>query len=78
MPLLKDTKIKEFYLDKEMMADVHEYLVQFLRETAIDKVFSRKDVSAIAEANEIIDEAFAKLDEIFGSKPKKKIINEAR
>lgn len=62
-----------------MRVNVHGYLIAFLREEAIKKVFDKEDTSAVAEAKEVIDKAFEEMDYMFQSKPKKKPeLNEAR
>lgn len=71
--------LKEFYQDVETRNNVYEYLVQFLSEQAIKKVFAKEDVSAVAEAKEMIDLAFENMDLIFQGKLKEKELkNEAR
>lgn len=71
--------LQEFYKDTDTKNNVHEYLVEFLRAEAVKKVFEREDVSSVAEAKEMIDKAFEKLDIMFNSKKKsKEQINEAR
>jgi hypothetical protein len=68
-----------FYKDKEGRENVYNYLVEFLEKTAIKKTFAKEDTMAVAEAKEIIDEAFKNLEVMFEPKPKKKEIkNEAR
>lgn len=71
--------LQEFNNDKDTKKNVQEYLIQFLTEKAVKKVFAKEDVSAVAEAKEMIDEAFDNLELLF--KPKRKIkksVNEAR
>lgn len=71
--------LQEFYKDKETRENVHEYLIQFLREEGVRKIFDKQDVNAVAEAKEIIDKAFENMSLLFSPKVKgKKIINEAR
>ena len=68
-----------FYKDKEGRENVYNYIVDFLEKTAIKKTFAKEDTMAVAEAKEIIDEAFKNLEVMFEPKPKKKEIkNEAR
>jgi len=69
----------EFYKDTATKENVLHYLVQFLEEEAVKKVFNKEDVSAVAEAKEVIDKAFDNMDYIFGAKvAKKEQTNEAR
>lgn len=58
----------EFYNDKETRENVHNYLTEFLKEEAVKKVFDREDVSAVAEAKEMIDKAFENIDNMFTKK----------
>ena len=68
-----------FYKDKEGRENVYNYLVEFLEKTAIKKTFAKEDTKSVAEAKEIIDEAFKNLEVMFEPKPKKKELkNEAR
>lgn len=69
----------EFYNDKDTKNNVHEYLVMFLKEEATRKVFAKEDVSAVAEAKEMIDKAFEHMDVMFSKKvDNKPPKNEAR
>ena len=71
--------LQEFYNDKATKENVHLYLIEFLESEAVRKVFNKEDVSAIAEARDVIDRAFENLDDLFQSKVKKKEqINESR
>lgn len=68
-----------FYNDKDTKDNVHNYLIDYLEKEAISRVFDREDVSAVADAKEIIDKAFDNLETLFKSKvEKKEPINEAR
>lgn len=65
--------------DKEALKEVQNYLVAFLKEFGINKMFKGEDTKAVGEAKIILDEAFDNLDTLFGPKPKKrKIKNESR
>ena len=69
----------EFYQDKDTRENVHNYLVEFLKEEAVRKLFNKEDVSAVAEAKEMIDKAFENMNIIFAKKEtSKQPINEAR
>lgn len=70
--------LQEFYANKELRNNVHEYLVQYLRDKAVTMVFERGNTDAIADAKEVVDDAFANLEVMFASKPKKRTINETR
>lgn len=69
----------EFYQDTDTKNNVHSYLVDFLKEEAVRKVFDRENVESVAEAKEMIDKAFENMDVIFKPKQENKPqINEAR
>jgi hypothetical protein len=69
----------EFWKDSSTRDNVHEYLVQYLKDEAVRMLMDKEDVIGIAEAKEFIDKAFDNMDLLFESKPKsKKIINESR
>lgn len=71
--------LHDFYLNEGMREEVRQYLLKFLTEKAIEKVFAQEDTKAIAEAKEVIDEAFNNLEIIFQKKlESKEIKNEAR
>ncbi len=73
------TSLLQFYNDKDTKENVYNYLIQELEKEAIKRVFEKEDVSAVADAKEIIDNAFANLEVLFDKKAeKKKPINEAR
>lgn len=69
----------EFWSDKDTKNNVHKYLIEYLEQEAIKKVFAREDVTAVADAREIIDHAFDHMDVMFESKPKENLsINQSR
>lgn len=72
--------IRELYnRDKEALLEVQNYLIAFLKEVGLKKMFAGEDVKAVGEAKVILDEAFDNLDTLFGAKPKKrKVKNESR
>ena len=71
--------LQDFWMNKAIKNEVQDYLVSFLKEEALRKLFDKEDVSAVAEAKEMIDKAFENLDVIFQAKSEKKdVVNEAR
>lgn len=64
--------LEEFYRNEAMREDVHTFLLKYLEQRAVEKVFDRQDTSAIAEAREMIDGAFVLLGEAFAPNVKKK------
>lgn len=77
--MLNMKSLQEFYQDTTTKDNVHSYLIDFLKEEAVRKLFDKEDVSAVAEAKEMIDKAFENMDVIFRPKLEaKEQINEAR
>ncbi len=75
----KPIPLYEFWKDKPTKDNVHLYLIECLEQEALRKLFNKEDVSAIAEAKEMIDMAFDKMDILFENKVgKKNQVNEAR
>lgn len=72
--------LRELYnRDKEALQEVQNYLIAFLKEYGLVKMFKGEDVKGVGEAKTILDEAFDNLDTLFGAKPKKKKVkNESR
>jgi len=71
--------LKDFYLNEGMREEVRLYLLKFLTDKALVKVFAQEDTKAIAEARDVIEEAFNHLEVIFLKKSEaKEIINESR
>ena len=71
--------LKDFFLNETMRNEVKAYLIDFLREQAIEKAFAKEDTSAIAEAKEVLDKAFENLEVLFAPKSEgKEPVNEAR
>lgn len=62
----------EFYNDKDTKNNVHEYLISYLKEEGIRKLFEKEDVSAVAEAKEMIDKAFENMELMFEKKAERK------
>ena len=60
--------LKDFYLNEGMREEVRAYLQDYLDKKALDKVFAREDTLAMAEASEVIDEAFENLEVLFPRK----------
>ena len=70
--------LRDFYFNEELRNEVHNYLVTFLKERAIEKVFNKEDTKDIAEAKNTIDEAFENLGVLYPQDKRKDSINEAR
>jgi len=71
--------LQEFYRDSGTSENVYNYLIEFLEKEGLKKMFDKEDVSAIAEAKEIIDNAWKNMEIMFDKKPKKKKqVNQSR
>lgn len=74
--------IQELYIEKKTLEEVKNYLTAFLTEEGVKRMFNNEADGCweISAAKTLIDQAFQHLDDLFGSKTKKKknIINEAR
>ena len=57
-------KLYEACQDKQLMKELHGFFVDTLREVGLQKMFDREDVSAVAEAKEILDKAFDDIDSL--------------
>jgi len=57
-----------FYNDKDQKENVYNYLIEELEKEALKRVFAKEDVTAVADAKEIIDEAFENLEVLFNKK----------
>ena len=73
------TSLQQFYNDTDMKENVYNYLIEEMEREAIRRVFNKEDVSAIADAKEVIEKAFYNLEVLFNKKAEtKEQINEAR
>jgi hypothetical protein len=59
-----------FYNNRPEHDAVKAFMIQFLAELAAEKAFKNEPTSGIHEAKVVIDEMFAKLEELFGEKKK--------
>ncbi len=58
--------LKLFYTNEIQREVVREFLVQTLKEMAVERVFDKKAVAGIYEGKKAIDLAFEKLEELYG------------
>ncbi len=66
--------IQEFYKDVQTRDNVKEFLLQHLTEEMVKVGFEKGDTKPIAEAKEIIDGAFEKMETLFRGKIEHKSI----
>lgn len=62
--------LHRFYTDKEMYNEVKKYLIEHLKEVAIENAFKGTDTTGIKEAKIAVDNAFNQLEKEFGEKKK--------
>ena len=71
-------KLNRFTKDKEMMLEVKDYLFNYLKHMALERVFETgKETTGLKEAGEAISQGFDKMEAEFSEKVEKKIINES-
>ena len=71
--------LQEFHSDVATRDNVKEYLIQCVTDEMVRVGFEKGDTKPIAEAKEVIEMAFEKLDIMFASrKEEKEIVNPAR
>lgn len=71
-----NNNVNQFY-NSPMRDDVRSFIMDVLKEETQKKVFSRLDVSGIADAKEILDKAFQLMAAEFEPKKKQEYYNEA-
>lgn len=62
--------LKRFYMDESTREAVLAYLLDCIKQKAVERVLKRGDTNGIADASDIITEAFIGLKEEFGNNPK--------
>lgn len=67
----------KFYISKDKEL-VKGFLVKHLSDMAIDDCFVGKETAWVSKAKNYIEDAFAKLDEIFSSKEEENKLNSSR
>jgi hypothetical protein len=55
-----------FYANENEREAVKEFLINTLKDIAVEKTFNKEDVSGIAEARQLVDKAFDRLSELYG------------
>lgn len=65
--------LQQFHKDVETRDNVKEYLLECLKSKMVEVGFEKGDTKPIAEAKEIIDEAFDKMDIMFRGKIEEKV-----
>lgn len=68
-------KLLEFYNDKPMMIALADFLAAQLKEVALERVFRKQDTTALPDAQEVIERAFAALKNRYDKEPKRLVEN---
>ncbi len=69
--------LQQFQLNETLREAVKAFMVETLRELAVERVMAQKDVKGVYEAQEVIDNAFNKLEELYAEK-KKTVVESSR
>ena len=70
--------IQDFYRNQVMRDAVKQYIDDCFVKEAVEKMFNREDVTHIADAKELLDKAFDRMEMDFGVKKVGNNNNEAR
>ena len=66
-------RLQQFYLDEATREEVKEFMISFLEEKTIEKVFGGSSVVGILEAKDMINGSFSRLEELYKIKKDKAI-----
>lgn len=67
---MNEQLLQRFQTDEHLRNEVIAFIDNFIQQEAVKRVFERKDVSAVADAKELIDNAFSELENLYGFKDK--------
>ena len=70
--------LKAFYKDEHMRKAVEAFVIEYLREKAAELAFNGESTDHIKTAKEVINEAWNKLEMLYGEKKGQKLNNPAR
>lgn len=62
----------EFYQDQDTRDNVKQYLLEFFKEEAVRRLMNREDAVALADASELVEQAFENMELLFASKSESK------
>lgn len=65
--------LKVFYTNDTQREAVKEFMLQCFNEWALEKVMKHEDTKDLANAREVVLQAFIKLREVYGEEPKPRI-----
>jgi len=69
--------LRNFYSNEAERDAVKEFMIEVLKELAVERTFDGKPVTGIPEARELVDRLFDKLQELYG-KIKEPVISNSR
>jgi hypothetical protein len=69
--------LQQFQLNEILREAVKAFMIEQLREMAVERVFDKKAISGIYEARKVVDATFDKLEELYAEK-KKPLIESSR
>ena len=69
--------LQQFQLNETLREAVKSFMIETLKELAVERVMAQKDVEGIYEAQEVIDNTFNKLEELYAEK-KKTVVESSR
>lgn len=67
--------LKTFHDNENQREAVKDFILDYLKELAVERVMNREDTSSLADAKEVVEQSFIKLKELYGLKPKPIIPN---
>ncbi len=70
--------LKAFYLDSGTRNDVQEFVMAYLKEKAVELTFNGEETKHIKLAREVLDDAWNRLEQLYGEKAQKPLENPAR
>lgn len=70
--------LKQFYNDTHTKDSVKEFIMVYLKEKAVELTFTGEETKHIKLAREVLDEAWNKLEQLYGKKEEKPKENRAR
>jgi len=69
--------LQTFYHNEPERTAVHDFMIEVLKELAVDKTFNGQEVKGIQEAKQCVEKMFDKLETLYGI-IKKPIISNSR
>jgi len=61
-----DKILQQFYAVEAMRVTLEEFMIDTLKQMAVEKTFEGENVTGIKEARELVTKMFDRLDELYG------------